>query len=233
MKGSHHRQTCRAEDVIFLFREQQKLLKALENLEAGPSYNIPPSVKTDPNKQPVSQSHRLAVNNPNTAGCDGDIRVQEPLWMFCAFYPRQGCPRRRSPLHCMLPWRSCQTGGARCRSGWLSCSSSASETRSSMCLLTTSTSGTLTTPGIWGRSLTERSRWACAPSAPVITNANYPSKKDSRPFDGKIYIFAISWDRYPVNKSGSSASSFIWTSPKGKTTSQSSRDSVSISQIIS
>ncbi|KAK1881253.1 Protein KIAA0556 [Dissostichus eleginoides] len=36
--------------------EQQKLLKALENLEAGPSYNIPPSVKTDPNKQPTRLS---------------------------------------------------------------------------------------------------------------------------------------------------------------------------------
>ncbi|XP_074475318.1 katanin-interacting protein isoform X1 [Sebastes fasciatus] len=32
--------------------QQQKLLKALENLEAGPSYNIPQSVKTDYSKQP-------------------------------------------------------------------------------------------------------------------------------------------------------------------------------------
>ncbi|XP_042364417.1 katanin-interacting protein isoform X2 [Plectropomus leopardus] len=32
--------------------QQQKLLKALEKLEAGPSYNIPQSVKTDYSKQP-------------------------------------------------------------------------------------------------------------------------------------------------------------------------------------
>lgn len=45
----------RAEDVVPLFRQQQKLLTALEKLEAGPSYNIPQSVKTDYSKQPVSQ----------------------------------------------------------------------------------------------------------------------------------------------------------------------------------
>ncbi|XP_050922117.1 katanin-interacting protein isoform X2 [Lates calcarifer] len=37
-------------------RQQQKLLTALEKLEAGPSYNIPQSVKTDYSKQPRRQS---------------------------------------------------------------------------------------------------------------------------------------------------------------------------------
>ncbi|KAM9336090.1 katanin-interacting protein [Symphorus nematophorus] len=37
-------------------RQQQKLLKALEKLEAGPSYNIAQSVKTDYSKQPRRQS---------------------------------------------------------------------------------------------------------------------------------------------------------------------------------
>uniref|UniRef100_A0A667YYT1 Katanin interacting protein n=1 Tax=Myripristis murdjan TaxID=586833 RepID=A0A667YYT1_9TELE len=37
-------------------RQQQKLLKALEKLEASPSYDIPPSVKTDNSKQPRKQS---------------------------------------------------------------------------------------------------------------------------------------------------------------------------------
>ncbi|XP_038585886.1 katanin-interacting protein isoform X1 [Micropterus salmoides] len=37
-------------------RQQQELLKALENLEAGPSYNIAQSVKTDYSKQPRRQS---------------------------------------------------------------------------------------------------------------------------------------------------------------------------------
>ncbi|XP_051274601.1 katanin-interacting protein isoform X1 [Dicentrarchus labrax] len=37
-------------------RQQQKLLKALEKLETGPSYNIAPSVKTDYSKQPTRQS---------------------------------------------------------------------------------------------------------------------------------------------------------------------------------
>ncbi|XP_056222133.1 katanin-interacting protein isoform X1 [Seriola aureovittata] len=36
-------------------RQQQQLLTALEKLEAGPSYNIPQSVKTDCNKQPRRQ----------------------------------------------------------------------------------------------------------------------------------------------------------------------------------
>lgn len=55
MKVRDTRQSSRAEGVILLFRQQQKLLKALEKLEVGPSYNITQSVKTDHAKQPVSQ----------------------------------------------------------------------------------------------------------------------------------------------------------------------------------
>ncbi len=57
------RQSSRTEGVILLFRQQQKLLKALEKLEAGPSYNFAQSVKTDYSKQPVSQWRRLAVQD--------------------------------------------------------------------------------------------------------------------------------------------------------------------------
>lgn len=62
MLGQHSTKICRsgtidsrAKGVILLFRQQQKLLKALEKLEAGPSYNIAQSVKTDYGKQRVSQ----------------------------------------------------------------------------------------------------------------------------------------------------------------------------------
>lgn len=55
MKVRDDRQSSRSEGVILLFRQQQKLLQALEKLEAGPSYSIAQSVKTDYSKQPVSQ----------------------------------------------------------------------------------------------------------------------------------------------------------------------------------
>lgn len=73
----------RAESVILLFRQQQKLLKALEKLEAGPSYNIAQSVKTDYGKQRVSQWCCSEWITPNIAGCDGDISCKKLLWMFC------------------------------------------------------------------------------------------------------------------------------------------------------
>ena len=63
MKVRESKQSSRAEDVILLFRQQQKLLKALEKLEGGPSYNIPQSVKTDYSKQLVSQKPSLTVQN--------------------------------------------------------------------------------------------------------------------------------------------------------------------------
>lgn len=43
----------RAKNIILLFRQQQKLLKALEKLEAGPASSIPQSVSADYSKQPV------------------------------------------------------------------------------------------------------------------------------------------------------------------------------------
>lgn len=135
--------------------------KPWRNLKQDPATTfLKVSKQTTANSRWVSHTvSQFRMNNPNTAGCDRDISVPKSLRNVLCFHCREGCPRQRSPLHCMLPWRSCQTGGTLCRSGWLSCSSSALETRSCTCLLMTWTSGTLTTPGIWGHLSTERWRW--------------------------------------------------------------------------
>lgn len=52
--------TSKADDIICLFRQQEKLLKALENLDPESSYDIPQRVTTDSSKQPVSQKEYMS-----------------------------------------------------------------------------------------------------------------------------------------------------------------------------
>lgn len=120
--------------VICLIREQQKLLKALEKLDAEPRYSMTQSVTTDYCKQWVSEWCLLRLSS-NVTGCDRDKRaVKHALYDMC-WYCRESSHQLMSPLLYTLPWRSCQTGGMPCRLAWLSCSFFVWETRSCTCHL--------------------------------------------------------------------------------------------------
>lgn len=148
--------SSRQNSFTLLFRQQQKLLKALEKLDAGSKHARTPSFRADGGKQHVSLQHRMMVRR--VSQYDGCLFPPSPHW--CC---RDVVPQRKSPPRCTLPWKSCQTGGMPSRSAWPSCSSSATETGSCTFRLTTLTSGTPTTPGIWGHWLT--GRWRLVPAA--------------------------------------------------------------------